>query len=312
MNYQHSETFANLKNLKEQVSDNLTSYQWLATLDFFIESAIDPIATGYPDFLDNFYAKVTAHQAIRPSVKFSRNNKEVLPALLFNSLTTEGKEKREFQKAMMFNRGVLLGAINLYLTLTEPYMQLHSLDNKVKIHKRRLLIKLVEGRTTPYLFPATQQVRFYADKAYTFKELIIQKYVRMTLMAAKRVYTEVGHQVKLDDIIQTYLLYLSKAIDRCDSRQGVLTTFIQTWFYSARAEVQRLVLAEQHTSYEELIENGVFVNATQPDCKYEMLQHVAATAKSIDPDGALRHAAGIPEFFNSAQLRKIKRFSQST
>lgn len=308
MSYQHSETFANLKNLKEQVPDNLTSYQWLSTLDFFIESAIDPIATAYPDFLDNFYAKVVAYQSIRPSVKFSRNAKDTLPAHLFNSLTTQGRDKREFQKAMMLNRGVLFGAINMYLATVDSYMKLHDPETRIPKRRRQLLLKLADDKATPYLFAATQQVRYYATKAYQFKELIIQKYVRMTLMAAKRTYIETDHKVKLDDAIQVYLMYLSKAIDRCDSRQGVLTTFIQTWFYSARAEIQRSLADEQHSSYEELVENGVFADATQPDCKYEVLQHVAATAKTLDPEGTMRFALGIPEFMTSEQVRILQMF----
>ena len=303
MSYQHSETFANLKNLREKISGNLTSFQWLHTLDFFIESAIDPIATAYPDYLDNYFAKVVAWQTIKPSVKFSRNAKDTLPAMLFNSLTTEGANKRKHQKAMMFNRGVLFGLINSYQQTVNTYMQLHDPGVKMPKARRMLLIALAEQRTSPYLYPATLQVRFWSNKAYTFKELIVQKYVRLALMNAKRTYIDVEFRQKLDDIIQTYLMYLSKAIDRCDSRQGVLTTFIQTWFYSARAEIKRNVLEEQHSSYEELIENGVFADATQPDCRYEVVQHVACVAKELDPDGALRFSLGIPEFLSSSQLK---------
>lgn len=305
--YQHSESFASLKNVKEQVTDNLTSYQWLTTLDFFIESALDPIATGYPDFLDNYFAKVVAHQTLKPAVKFSRNKKEVLPALLFNSLTTEGKDKRVFQKAMLFNRGVLLGALNVYHATVTPYMDLHALKSKLPKGRRRLLIRLAEDRTSAHLYAATIESQFYAKKAYEFKELIVQKYVRMTLMSAKRVYSEVAYQIRLDDIIQTYLLYLSKAIDRCDARQGVLTTFIQTWFYSARSEIHRSVAGEQHLSYEEMLEGNHHLGVTHPDCKYETLQHVRATAKLMDPCGALRFAVGVPEFFTAQQIALLKK-----
>jgi hypothetical protein len=182
-------------------------------------------------------------------------------------------------------------------------MQLHDPAFEIKRSRRQLLIALAEQRTSPYLYAATLQVRFWAEKAYTFKELIVQKYVRLALMNAKRTYVDIDFQQKLDDIIQTYLMYLSKAIDRCDSRQGVLTTFIQTWFYSARAEIQRSLLEEQHSSYEELVENGVFADATQPDCRYEAVQHLAYVAKKLDPDGVLRYAVGIPEFLTSAQLK---------
>lgn len=303
MSYQHSETFAKLKSIQEKIDVNLTSFQWLHTLDYFIESAIDPIATAYPDYLDNYYAKVVAWQTTRPSVKFSRNAKDTLPAMLFNSLTTEGFEKRKHQKAMMLNRGVLFGLINSYLETVNSYMLLHDPSTRLKRSRRQMLILLAEQRTSPYLFAATMQVKFWANKAYLFKEMIVEKYVRLALMNARRTYVDVDFKCKLDDIIQTYLVYLSKAIDRCDSRQGVLTTFIQTWFYSAKAEVHRAVLEEQHSSYEELISNGVFSDATQPDCHYETIQHLTSVAKQLDPQGVLRYILGIPEFLSNQQLK---------
>lgn len=308
MGYQHSETFASLKTIKEGIKDNLTSYQWLTTLDFFIESAIDPIATAYPDYLDNYYAKVVAWQTIKPSVKFSRNAKATLPALLFNSLTTENAEKREFQKAMMLNRGVLFGIINYYLHLVDRYMKLHDPTTRIAKGRRQLLLSLAEKETTPYLYSATLQCRYWANRAFAFKELIVQKYVRLALVSAKRTYELVHYEQKLDDIVQTYLLYLSKAIDRCDSRQGVLTTFIQTWFYSARSEVQKAVHEDQHSSYEEMIENGVFADASQPDCKYEAIQHVSAIAKALDPEGTLRFSIGVPEFFTTHQRKALLKY----
>jgi len=301
--YQHSEAFARLKNLKETVQENYTTFQWLATLDFFIESALDPIATAYPDFLDNYFAKVVAWQTTRPSVKFSRNHKDTLAAALFNSLTTEGKTKRFHQKSMLLNRGVLFGAISGYLQTVNSYMQLHDPTFRISKSRRQLLIQLAEHRCgSSWLYAATRQVQYWADKAYAFKELIVQKYVRLAIMSAKRTYVEVNHAITLDDIIQTYMIYLSKAIDRCDARQGVLTTFIQTWFYSARAETHTSVLAESHSSYDEMVEAGLLADATQPDSDFETLQHIAATAKSIDHTGVIRYTLGIPEFFTSGDL----------
>lgn len=305
MNYQHSETFASLKVIDEKVKENLTSYQWLVTLDYFLESALDPIVSAHPDYLDNYFAKVVAWQSSRPSVKFSRNDKGMLPALLFNSLTSENHAKRQFQKDMMFNRGVLFGAINSYLEATKVFMDLHNPKLKIKKSKRLLLIHLAKSRTSEHLYSGTLQCAYWAAKAYQFKGLIVQKYIRLALMSAKRTYEQVGYKHKLDDIVQTYLVYLSKAIDRCDSRQGVLTTFIQTWFYSARSEIQKCVSDDSNSSsYEELVENGVFADVTLPDCKYEALQHLAAVAKNIDAEGSHRFALGVPEFFTSSQ-RKI-------
>jgi len=305
--YQHSESFAKLKNINEGTDTNYTTYQWLHTLDFFIESALDPMATAYPDFMDNYFAKVVAWQTTRPSVKFTRNHKDTLASALFNSITTEGAEKRKHQKSMLLNRGILFGAIASYLQTVNTYMQLHSVCgvySSMPSSRRKLLIALAEERVgSEYLHAATLQTMYWAQKAYDFKALIVKKYVRLAIMNAKRTYADVKFVIRLNDIIQTYLVFLSKAIDRCDSRQGVLTTFIQTWFYSARAETHKAALEEQHSSYEDMVESGLLEFATQPDSNFEAVQHIAALAKTLDPSGAIRYSLGIPEFFTTHDLK---------
>lgn len=300
--YTHSEVFASLKNIKEEVKENYTTYQWLHVLDHFIESAIDPIASSYPDLADSFFAKVIAWQAHRPSVKYSRSDKFKLPVHLFNSLTTEGAVKRKHQREMLLNRGLLFGLISLFDKSTRRFMQLHDPLFPMRRNRRQMLLSVVERQVgSPYLYAAVMQSRFYAEKALWFKELIVQKYTRKALMSAKRTYEETDCKCNLNDTIQIYMVYLSKAIDRCDSRQGVLTTFIQTWFYSARAEVMKSVSAESITSsYDEMLSAGQDFGAIEPDRKYEVLQHLCVKAKELDPQGTLRFALGIPEVFSSA------------
>ena len=60
--YQHSESFAALKNIQEEVKENFTSYQWLSVLDFFLEQALDKIDVCYPLLVNNFIAKSIAWQ----------------------------------------------------------------------------------------------------------------------------------------------------------------------------------------------------------------------------------------------------------
>ncbi len=309
--YIHSEVFARLKNIKETVTEQYTTYQWLSVLDHFIESAIDPIATAYPDLADVYFAKVVAWQSHRPSVKYSRDDKFKLPVLLFNSLTTQGREKREYQKKMLLNRGLLFGLISTFEKTVNSYMRLHDPYLRIKKSRRQALIALAEQRTkSSHLYSAVMQSRYYAKKAYWFKELIVQKYTRLALMHAKKAYEDTDFVISLNDIIQIYLIYLAKAIDRCDSRQGVLTTFIQTWFYSAKAEIMKLSILEGKTSsYEELLETGMASHSIDPDNRFELVQHICVTAKQLDPQGCLRFALGIPETFSSVERRKLMLFA---
>lgn len=306
--YTHSEVFARLKNIREEVKQTFTSHQWLSVLDHFIESALDPIATAYPALADVYFAKVVAWQTHRPSVKFSRNPKSVLPTMLFNALTTRDEVKRKHQREMMLNRGLLFGLISLFAKATDDYMRLHDPAVPMSRGKRLSLLATAADRCgSPYLYAAVRQSQFYARKAYWFKELIVQKYTRLALVSAKRTYEDTDCQANLNDVIQIYLMYLSKAIDRCDSRQGVLTTFIQTWFYSAKAEIMKMVVHESKTSsYDELLESGMSSHSVEPDRKYEVLQHLCVTAKQLDPSGAIRYSLGIPEIVTSAEKHVLR------
>jgi hypothetical protein len=308
--YQHSESFASLKNIKEDVDQNLTTSQWLQTLDYFLESSLDPIATAYADLMDNYFAVVVAWQAHKPSIKFSRTDKFLLPVKLFNSLTAVRLEdKRANQKAMLLNRGLLFGLATLFHRTLNSYKRLHSHKLRISRAKRMFLLNKAETELgSRYIFPAIKQSAFFLAKAHHFKELIIQKYTRLAIMSAKRTYTELNCEVSLDDAVQIYLIYLARAIDRCDSRQGVLTTFIQTWFYSAKTEVKNSI-DTQHSSYDDLLESGVPVTTVDPDLGFEAVQHLAYEAKRLDPSGVVRFSLGIPEFYSRSQIATLNMFA---
>jgi hypothetical protein len=207
---------------------------------------------------------------------------------------------------MRLNRGVLLGLLSLFGKIINNYVNLHDPTRRFNPAKRAWLIKRAEHRlqANSLLYAAYLQYKWYTDKAFKFKGLITEKYMRLALMNAKRTYVECAHEVPLDDIIQVYLIYLSKAIDRCDSRQGVLTTFIQNWFYNARHDVLRVQKEEHNISYDDLKED---LNSVLPECPYEDLQHLAWMAKQVDPEGIIRHEMNIPEFFTYEQRMIINK-----
>jgi len=310
-NYTHSATFASLKGIKEELTENYTTFQLLTTLDYFIENAIDPIISAHPDLTDVYFSKVIAYQFDNPNVKCSRNEKASLPQLLFNAVTTQGRRKREFQRKMLLNRGLLFGLVSVFLKTVNTYRKLHSPHVKLRRAQRLVLRQLAEERTgSSHIFPAILQVEFWIQHAYHFKELIVQKYTRLASNQARKTYMDVNCDKSLDDIIQVYMVFLAKAIDRCDSRQGVLTEYIKYWFYSAKSEIMKEVAKDGlNTSYDQLLESGIDSQSVDPDTQFEAAQHICATAKGLDPTGAYRFALHIPEHYSNADLRKLQLFT---
>jgi len=319
--YTHSKVFEVLKATDEVISDNLTSLQYLQTLDLFLWRALEPIHAECPSLFNNYLAKIVAMQTLKPSTKFTSlmsEERPKLPVLLFNALTSnEPRKAHEYVRGMFINRGLLFGFLSLFLNYLKPYEQLHQpLHNLNPIVRRSKLFQIEQSvglRTGSSLYAVIQQVRYWYDKARWFKELVMQKYIRLALNHARSTYKDYNHFVSLDDIAQTYLLTVSRAIDRADARQGVLTTFITNWFKSARSEVAKMASGQQDQSFDSMTdENGDsisdIVGFSMPDTSTETIEHIAYVAKKMDKKGYIRASLGIPEFLTDAQKKILNTF----
>ncbi|MFA5699259.1 MAG: hypothetical protein WC954_05955 [Sphaerochaeta sp.] len=312
--YQHSETFNVLKATHEEISKNLTSSQYLQTLDFFLWNAVAPIVTECRPFFNGFIAKCVSTQTLNPGTKFA-SDKNTLPELLFELCNTPSADKAmNILKKMRFNRGVMFAMINVHQRLTSGYKELHSLFSSEpvisRVQQMRRIEQSVGCNLGSRLYTIMDQIEYWDDKARWFKGLIVQKYTRMAMIQAQRTYVQFNHEVPLDDVSQIYLLIVNKAIDRCDSRLGVLTTFINGWLPTARAMVAKLANhpTESYENLTELNDPALAEMSVIPDFTFEDLQHLAYQALEIDPVGIVRTSLGIPQYASSSQHRQLIRY----
>jgi hypothetical protein len=316
--YQHSRVFESMKNTKEAIQDNLTSLQYLQTLDFFLWESLKPIAAECPSFFYNYLVKVVARQSLKASVKLTSSDRQKLPIVLFNTLCNPIPSKAfEQSRQLYLNRGVLFGFTSLFLRKLKFYMELHQSVHEFESVSRNTLIYRIEQqmglRNKGNLYPALLQVMHWDTKARWWKEMIIEKYTRMAVLQAQNTYKDFNHFVPLDDVVQVYMVVVSRAIDRCDARQGVLTTFIQNWFKSARGEIGHMAESQQDISYESLTEDHGdaihdIIGVTLPDLTEELRTHIAYIASTIDRIGLVRTALGIPQFVTRAQRSILEEF----
>src|SRR5882672_2411994 len=282
--YAHSRVFDRMKNTREKISGNFTSLQYLQTLDYFLWEAIKPIAVECPELFNSYIAKVVARQSLKTSSKLTSSDRLKMPIVLFNTLTDKNSESSLLQaKALHINRGILFGFVSLFLNKLKYYVKIVESKSVLRGTLLHRVEREIGLRSGGMLYPAIQQVIYWDTKARWWKSLIIEKYTRMAMIQAQRTYKDFNHYVPLDDISQVYLATVSRAIDRCDARQGVLTTFIQNWFKSARGEVAHMAINQQDASYESLIEDhgdGIHdvIGVTMPDVTEELKDHVAYIA----------------------------------
>ena len=311
--YSHSAVFDTLKATQEKISDNYTSLQYLQTLDLFLWRALTPIYEACPVFFENYLAKVVAYQTAKASTKVTSGERSRLPIHLFNFLTEPDKGKAlQHARSLCINRGILFGLITLFLKNLKYYEKLHSPFYKIPDFMRQSRMHYIEQRmganSTSTLYNALQQVHYWEEKAREWRSRIIEKYTRMTIMQAKVTYQDYNHYVPLDDVAQIFMSVMTRAIDRCDARQGVLTTFIQNWLKSARSEVGELAKSQTDQSYESLLdEHGDAITdvlgSTDADTSYELYQTLAAVAKKVDPSGVVRSQLQIPDLLSNEQIR---------
>lgn len=309
MNYEHDLSFASLKRTTETIKGNYSTPQYLKTLDHFVYRAIGAMVAGCPELVENYVSKVVAQQAVRNS-KMTSDDKELLPARFVNLLLADSpSQKLQCIRDMHINRGIMLSLVSLFLTLTKDYKERMStappddiIEKSEWLRQNELMARQLEVSPDYNLYGLILQVEHWHNEATSFRNVIIEKYMRMTINAAQRTYKDFAYQKKLSDVIGIYLMTLNKAIDRCDSRHGVLTTFITQWFKGARSQVADEIRYDQVSdSYDQRIEDegdslSEDIGHDDLNSGLEAVQALAYIARKTDPRGCVRASLGIPEF----------------
>lgn len=316
MNYNHDESFAILKKTNEQVSTNYTSSQYLKTLDHFLWMALGPIIQNCPTLFLNYVSKVVAQQVVRNN-KMTSSSKDLLPVTYINVLLASNRT--EAAKELHLNRGILFSFLYIFDNITAPYKALmerppaiDALDYSTRLQRINQIEQDVGLLPHKNLYGIVLEVQYWYKQASDFKNVIVEKYTRLVLNSARRTYVDVQHQESLGDIIGIFMLTLSKAIDRCDSRHGVLTTFIMNWLRGARSQVMDSVRQTHATTsieaqLEGITESNLHEHGTiDPHAEFESMQALSYIAKKIDPKGCIRASLGIPEFISNAQLKILE------
>lgn len=304
--YSHSSAFAQLKGVQEKIAHNLTSFQYLSVLDNMLYEALTPILVN-TKFFDVFLSQVIGWQTLNPKRKtcsVGRVGLVTLSTLFF--LTMDPKQKLKLVKRMKLHRNILFECIVRWLDLMNNYMQVAGqvgTDDVVSqlhdMHEKALM------RTGYSLHSTYQTAAFWYKKSKAFKEQIIEKYTRMVISKAQHDYVELGMIEPLNDMVQSYMMTMSKAIDKCDTDRGVLTSYINAWLKSAKNNVEKRASHDtgelykktggqkvEHVNLED-IEDTVSDDDNRE--REDNIRRVRTLAKLFDPKGHGRLALGIQE-----------------
>lgn len=324
--YEHSKTFASLKKIKESIGTNFSSYQYLSTLDSLLYKVIYPIVDN-TYFVDHFLAKILAWQYLNPKRKASS-----LPRSDFAScvtlflIATDTSKKMKLLKKTKLDRSILSEMIRLWVQICEPYERLGS-DLTVPRGSAAEAEKTIEIQASlksdHSLYGAYQQATYWWSHYLEFRNRVLEKYVRLCLTQAQKDYVSFKHRVPMSDVIQIYLVNAAKALEKCDTEKGVLTTHITNWLKHAKNQVIAAHLSD--TAYvlpknsktvsaflakanlvplEEVSESEIALEEPAED-----LQSMRQIAKLFDPRGLGRICLGIQEVLSSEERQILRAYS---
>ena len=300
--YKHSESFSRLKSLEESIKGNLTSYQYLNSFDTLIYNALLPIVES-TKYVDVFLAKVLAWQATNPKRKSCGVGRHALTSyvVLFFLIKATDKKVDALRKSKL-DRGILVEIIRRWLAAVGEYETLSNLVTITEEQRARMLHleALACLRPSHSLYGVLTQVKYWYKLVEEFKSMILEKYTRLCLNKAQQDYVQLGHRVDLEDIIQVYLMAASKAIDKCDTEKGVLTTHVLHWLMSAK----NTVMANYVNGVAFQIPNQVKVQANQLGTTVP-LDELEDEAKEEDEDEGEREDRIV-------RIRKISRIFDPT
>jgi hypothetical protein len=310
MNYRHSEVFAALKATNEGIKTNLTTGQYLKTLDQYLLNATMPVleATCYFDVI---ISKLAAWSTENFRRKLSMKNLD-FPSLAIKFLMQDTPDgKAQVWKDMSLDRAVIFTSLHNFLTSLRDYEMACNCEGPVPLaytscpevyylHIVNQHELSLEARRP--LLPVIQQVRYWLSEALEFKKRILEKYTRFCLNIAQKDY--VHHfqcRQNLNDMVQSYLIAADRAIDKCDASQGALTPHIQNWLLTARNHLTKSQQIEnKEVPLETLDTNEGAMNQLNSllddvATSVENIEHVRRIARLADLKGTGRILLGIEE-----------------
>lgn len=322
-----SKVFADLKDTREKIQGNLTTAQYLRTYDILLYTAIRGIVE-HTKFLDTYLIRLLGWQEVNHRRKVSFLKRTELPRLVLNFMMQDTPESRlTALKQLKLDRGLRVEIIRSFISSLDEYICCCNLSSSRSLAEAIEYKHKVEAEYNyAKLYELCIQSSLWLDRALEFKSMIQEKYIRLCLVSARRDHAQFfSGSIDLDDVIHTYFISCSRAIDKCDGDAGTLTTHIQNWFFTARESVwgqknktkqvsmDAFLQRQESTDYgeaDETDEDSMTVQSREQELEHTTeAKHIAALAKIADPHGAARVLLGIPEFLTEAELKQLNKLA---
>ena len=330
LHYQHSETMTAIKSVTEKIKHNYSSSQYVEVLERMLLNSLTPILLS-TNFVDVHVSGIIHHYMENGRRKISNTGKFNLLSRAILFLSVDSNRKPKIYKSLRLERNLTHLIIKEFLQRTSEYRKLKNslarADNKdnSKALAEMKRIEVSVGYNGRLDFNALiANVSFWHSKYCDFKNAILEKYMRMITMQAQNFYKTNNSNIELGDLIQNYIMYAAKAIDKFDHRQGTLTTYIMNWLNHARnvtaSNENGTAFILPPSKRRECKVNNLSVSIEDEDVKnievdtFEDLEReeqnvkIRRLARLADPHGYARLSLGINEILSQTEIDRMKKY----
>ncbi len=236
--YNHSHVMSVVKNTTERIKKNYSSSQYIEVLDILPDLAIAPILESC-DYADQFVSGILHHSVENTRRKLSSTERnELLPrCVLFLSATPS--KKLPIYKSLRLERSITRLILEKFLAASDKYESyklaesLGTASPEDIISRKNIEYALGFNKSLD-LICVRKTVNYWHDKYKSFREQVLNKFMRFITVQAQAFYAQNNSSVDLDELLQNYIMYSAKAVDKFDPRQGTLTSYIKNWLSHAR------------------------------------------------------------------------------
>ena len=321
--YENSWVFGALKANSGEADGNLTTSQYLETLDRYLNGALkciventrylDVVVTGLIGWQEENYRR-------RVSLLSKRQFIEAAVAWIIKPRA----EKVKTLSTLRLDRGVALLACHSFLDECKDYEALSKLRVIESQEHLRILAETEKRLLVPggNMFHCLTLVRHQATLASEYRGEILSKYIRLSIMTAQRDYVQYFDcRISLNDMCGEYILASARAIDKCDYEKGPLTTHIRNWFFTARKHCATRYDTGRHESLlpedsessrisgdddTKTVSAELSVDAVDVSLmKMESPSTIRFLAKLADPKGDVRKRLGIEEILSIREKKML-------
>lgn len=302
--YEHNLLMAELKKVDETIKENYSSSQLMEVWDKLLYNALEPIVM-FTNVVQNILADVLHFLMDNHKRKISAIPRDEVLTLIFLFFAEPPHKKLGILKAMRLERNLLKLIIETFLTATQNYSKLllnAQNNNSARLRKKISTIEnAISLSKDADLFCKINTVNFWFSEAMKFKSMILEKYYRMLVTDAQNLYALNLDKLSLDDVIQNYFVFASKALDKYDSNEGTLTSYIKTWLHHAKKiSLQVSEQAQFEQLSDTMIDDALDATEFNLDSLAEQ-KKVQQLAKIVDPTGLGRISLGISEYLTEAE-----------